>query len=118
MHELSERGPAWARLAEDWPQLPRHSLRQNLAARRAARRPLPPEVLQRWRVESARVADQLGRQRRTGAVAERRVAEALRAWATSRDPADAPQLEDPVAGRPRWSRDWTGQEGGIGRDHR
>jgi hypothetical protein len=32
------------------------------------------------------VADQLAGQRHRGAVAERRPAEALRAWATSRDP--------------------------------
>jgi hypothetical protein len=29
MHELSERGPAWAKLPEDWPQLPRRSLRES-----------------------------------------------------------------------------------------
>jgi hypothetical protein len=42
MHELSERGPAWAKLPEDWPQLPRWSLRERLAARRSARRPRRP----------------------------------------------------------------------------
>jgi hypothetical protein len=89
MVELSERGPAWAKLRQDWPQLPRRSLREQLADRRAdrraAHRPPSPEVLQRWRAESARVADQLGQRLRTGAFAERRVAEALRAWASDRD---------------------------------
>jgi hypothetical protein len=102
MQELSERDPAWARLPEDWPQLPRRSLREQLADRRAARRRPPPEQLRRWRAEADRVAEQLGRQRRTGAVAERRVAEALRAWATSRDLVDRhQQREEPLAGPPR-----------------
>jgi hypothetical protein len=37
MHVLSERGPAWAKLPQDWPQLPRRSLREQLADRRASR---------------------------------------------------------------------------------
>jgi hypothetical protein len=76
MHELSERSPAWARLPEDWPQLPRRPLRDQLADRRAARQRPTPDQLRRWRAEADRAADQLGRQRRSGAVAERRVAEA------------------------------------------
>jgi hypothetical protein len=45
MHELSDRGPAWARLPVTWPQHPdaehmgRRSLRELLADRRAARAP-------------------------------------------------------------------------------
>ncbi len=31
MHELSQRGPAWARLPEDWPQLPRAAALARLA---------------------------------------------------------------------------------------
>jgi hypothetical protein len=111
MHELSECGPAWAKLPEDWPQLPRRSLRERLGDRRAARRRPVPEQLRRWQAEAERVADQLARQRRTGAVAERRVAEALRAWATSRDPAEQrQQREDPPAARPPRSRDWPGPD--------
>jgi len=85
MVEMSERGPAWARLPQAWPQLPRRSLREQLADRRAARRRPTPEQLRRWRAEADQAADQLAHKRRSGAVAERRVAEALRAWATSRD---------------------------------
>lgn len=81
MHELSERGPAWAKLPEDWPQLPHWSLRVQLAARQSPPAP-SPEQLRRWRAEADRTADQLGRYRRRGAVAEQRVAEALRARAT------------------------------------
>jgi hypothetical protein len=82
MHEPSERGPDWARLPADWPQLPsqRRSLGQVVAERRAARRPISAEGLRRWQAEYAWVADQLARRQRAGAVAERRVAEALRAW--------------------------------------
>jgi hypothetical protein len=40
MDELSEHGPAWAKLPEDWPLLP---LREQLAARR----PPSPEQLRR-----------------------------------------------------------------------
>jgi hypothetical protein len=43
MYELSERGPAWAKLPQDWPQLLRRSLREQLADRRASRRPPSPE---------------------------------------------------------------------------
>jgi hypothetical protein len=115
MHELSERGPAWAKLPEDWPQLPRRSLREQLADRRASRQRPTPEQLRRWQAEADRAADQLAHKRRTGAVAERRVAEALRAWATSRHPAqERQQREEPPAGRPPRSRDWSGQD----RDHR
>jgi hypothetical protein len=46
MHELSERGPIWARLPDDWPQLPRRTLRQAVADRRGPPlspvRPAPP----------------------------------------------------------------------------
>ncbi len=87
MHEMSERGPAWARLPDTWPQFPRRTLRRVVADRRDARLPLPPEVVQRWRAESARVADQLAQWRRAGAIAERRLAEALRAWAIATQPA-------------------------------
>jgi hypothetical protein len=119
MHELSQRGPAWARLPEDWPQLPRRTLRQAVADRRSARRPLPPEQLRRWQAEADRVADQLVNKRCTGAVAERRVAEALRAWAISRDPAERQQRQDPAAGLPPpRSRDWPGQDRNHGRDDR
>ena len=105
MVELSERGPAWARLPQDWPQLPGRSLREQLADRRAARRPPSPQQLRRWRAEADRAADQFSRQRRSGAVAERRVAEALRAWATSHDPAEHQQRQDPTSGRPPRARD-------------
>jgi hypothetical protein len=119
MHELSERGPAWAKLPDSWPQLPRRSLRQALADRRASRRPLPPEVLQRWRVESARVADQLAQRRRTGAVAERRVAEALRAWATERDvQTDQQHPLDPPARPADHSPRWRGEDRDLGREER
>jgi hypothetical protein len=104
MVELSERGPAWARLPDTWPQLPRRTLREQLADRRAARRPPPPEQLRRWRAEAERAADQLSRQRRGGALAERRLAEALRAWASNRDPATDQQqsLERPADRSHRW----------------
>jgi hypothetical protein len=73
MHELSERGPAWARLPKGWPQLPRRNLREAVAT---AVPPAAPaaEQLRRWQVEADRVADQLARQRRSGAVTEPRVA--------------------------------------------
>lgn len=112
----SERGPAWARRPDSWPQLPRWTLRERLADRRAARRPLTLERLRRLQAEADRVADQ----RHRGAVAERRPAEALRAWATSRDPTDdhqQPQREEPPAGRPHRSRDWPSQDRGHGPDH-
>jgi hypothetical protein len=119
MYELSERGPAWARLPQDWPQIPRRTLREQLADRRAARRPPSPEQLRRWRAEADRAADQLSRQCRSGAVAERRVAEALRAWASSRDPAEQrQQREEPPPGRPPRARDWPGQDRRHGRDYR
>jgi hypothetical protein len=86
MHELSDRGPAWARLPVTWPQHPdaehlgRRSLREVFADRRAAsaaRRSGPPLPLadpggDRW------VTGWLVRRRLAGAVAERRLAEALR----------------------------------------
>jgi len=86
MHELSDRGPSWARLPATWPQHPdaehmgRRSLREVLADRRAARtadRTGPPPPLadpggDRW------VAQWLARRRLAGAVAERRLGEALR----------------------------------------
>jgi hypothetical protein len=118
MRELSERGPAWAKLPGDWPQLPRRTLRENLDDRRAARRPLPPGVLQQWRVESGRVADQLAQRRRTGAIAERRVAEALRAWATDRDLADPQRLLDPPTRPADRPHRWPGPERDPGRDER
>jgi hypothetical protein len=86
MHELSDRGPAWARLPVTWPQHPdahlmgRRSLREVLAGRwaaRAARRTGQPAPLadpggDRW------VTGWLARRRLAGAVAERRLAERLR----------------------------------------
>jgi hypothetical protein len=86
MHELSDRGPTWARLPVTWPQHPdaehlgRRSLREVLADRRAARaarRSGPPAPLadpggDRW------ITHWLARHRLAGAVAERRLAEALR----------------------------------------
>jgi hypothetical protein len=84
MHELSDRGPAWARLPVTWPQHPdaehmgRRSLREVLADRRAARAahrtgpPLADPDSDRW------VTGWLARRRLAGAVAERRLAEALR----------------------------------------
>lgn len=88
MHELSDRGPTWARLPVAWPQHPdaehmgRRSLRDVLADRRAARRPGPPEPLadpggDRW------ITGWLARRRLAGAVAERRLAETLRRPAPS-----------------------------------
>jgi hypothetical protein len=85
MHELSDRGPAWARLPVTWPQHPdahlmgRRSLREVLADRRAARaarRSSPPAPLSDpgsdpW------ITGWLARRRLAGAVAERRLAEAL-----------------------------------------
>jgi hypothetical protein len=100
MHELSERGPAWAKLPEDWPQLPRRSLRERLADRRAARQPPSPEQLHRWWAEADRAADQLSRQRRSGAVAERRVAEALRAWGDQPRPGRTAPAAGGAAGGP------------------
>jgi hypothetical protein len=86
MHELSDRGPAWARLPVTWPLHPdaehmgRRSLREVLADRHAARaacRSGPPQPLadlggDRW------ITQWLARRRLAGAVAERRLAEALR----------------------------------------
>lgn len=119
MHELSERGPAWARLPDIWPQSPRRTLRQVVADRRDARRPLPPEVVQRWRAESARVADQLAERRRAGAVAERRLAEALRAWAIDRNAAgDHQHRVDPPARPADRPRRWFDEDRDSGRDAR
>jgi hypothetical protein len=120
LHELSERGPASARLPEDWPQLPRWSLRERLAARRSARRDPSPDQLRRWRPVADRAADQLGRHRCRRAVADQRVAEALQARATSRDPAQQhQQRKEPSPGRPPRARDWPSQDRGHGhgRDH-
>jgi hypothetical protein len=86
MHELSDRGPAWARLPVTWPQHPdahlmgRRSPREVFAdqrAARAARRAGPPAPLadaggDRW------ITQWLARRRLAGAVAEQRLAEALR----------------------------------------
>jgi hypothetical protein len=95
-------GPRLGQAARGLAATARRSLREQLADRRAARRRPPPEQLRRWRAEANRAAEQLGRQRRTGAVAERRVAEGLRAWATSRDLVDRhQQREEPLAGPPR-----------------
>jgi hypothetical protein len=90
MHELSERGPAWAKLPQDWPQLPRRSLREQLADRRAARWPPSPEQLRRWRAEADRAADQISRQRRSGAATPPNSISSAR----TRRPAGGPRARD------------------------
>jgi hypothetical protein len=93
----------------------RRSLRELVADRRAARAarhtgPLPPGLAE-WLADRQRQAEQHTDQRRVGAVAERRVAEALRAWATDPDLALGPEHPgDPPAEQ---ERDWQGEE----RDH-
>jgi hypothetical protein len=69
---------------------------------------LPPE----WLADRQRLADHHATRRRAGAVAERRVAEALRAWATDGDPAaDHQEHGDQEHGElPDRSRDWQGEE--------
>jgi hypothetical protein len=122
MHELSERGPAWGQAPRGLaaaPALVTAGAAGRPPVRPPVRPPAPsPEQLRRWRAEADRAADQLGRHRRRGAVAEQRVAEALRARATSRDPAQQhQQRKEPSPGRPPRARDWPSQDCGHGRDH-
>jgi hypothetical protein len=63
-----------------------------VANRRAAQHAgPPPPALAEWLADRQRQAEQHANQARAGAVAERRVAEALRTWATDRDPATGHQ---------------------------
>jgi hypothetical protein len=89
----------------------RRSLREVVADRRAARATHraepPPSGLAEWQADRQRQVEEHAERRRAGAVAERRVAEALRAWATDRDPAAGSQeYGEPPAGPP----DWPGEE--------
>jgi hypothetical protein len=81
MHELSDRGPAWARLPATWPQHPdaehlgrrslRRSSRTGVPLAPPAAPPPPPfgrAAGDRW------VAESLARRRSAGAVAERGLA--------------------------------------------
>jgi hypothetical protein len=89
----------------------RRSLREVVADRRAARAadragPPPPDLAE-WGAARQRLAGQHTDRARAGAVAERRVAEALRARATDFDPAAGHQEHaEPPGGRP----DWQGEE--------
>jgi hypothetical protein len=95
----------------------RRSLRDLVADRRAARTSRhagpPPSGLAEWLADRQRLADLYGDRRRAGAVAERRVAEALHALAADPDAAAGRQEHDPRAGPPEQRRGWQGQE----RDH-
>jgi hypothetical protein len=95
----------------------RRSLRDLVADRRAARTSRhagpPPSGLAEWLADRQRLADLYGDRRRAGAVAERRVAEALHARAADPDVAAGRQEHDPRAGPPEQRRGWQGQE----RDH-
>jgi hypothetical protein len=86
-------------------------LREVGADRRAARTSRhadePASGLAEWLADRQQQAEQLTDRRRAGAVGERRVAEALRAVATDRDPAGGHQEHaEPPGGRP----DWQGEE--------
>jgi hypothetical protein len=88
----------------------RKSLRELVADRRAVRaadraRP-PPPGLAEWQADRQRQAEQHTDRRHVGAVAERRVAEALRVWATDPNPAVGHQErgEPPDRSR-RWQRE-------------
>lgn len=74
-------------------------LREVVAERRAARQPPRPEQLRCWQAEVDLGADQLAYQQRTGAVAERRVAEALQAWATRPTSASSERTRWPAGRR-------------------
>jgi hypothetical protein len=92
----------------------RRSLRELVADRRAARAARhpgsPPLALADWLAGRQRLAEQLTDRRRAGAVAERRVAEALHAGANDHNPAAGHQEHgEPPGRRP----DWQGEE----RDH-
>ena len=84
----------------------RRTLRQVVADRRAARTSRHPDApasgLAEWLADRQRQADLHAERARAGAVAERRVAEALRAQATDSDPAaDRQEPGDPPAGQER-----------------
>jgi|SRR6266508_3893668 len=88
----------------------RRSLREVVADRRAARTAHragpPPSGLAEWLADRQQQADLHADRRRAGAVAERRVAEALRTQATDQDPAAGHQEHgDPPADRERDRQD-------------
>ena len=92
----------------------RRSLREVVADRRTARatqRTGPPQMgLAEWVADRQRLADQHSERRQMGAVDERRMAEALRAWAAHRDPGERQQREDPAAGRTPGARGWRSEQ--------
>jgi hypothetical protein len=93
----------------------RRSLRKVVADRRAARTSRhagpPSPGLAEWQADRQQQTEHDGTRRRVGAVGRRRVAEALRAWATDHDPAAGHQDHDePSAGPADRSRDRQGEE--------
>jgi hypothetical protein len=87
----------------------RRSLREPVADRcaaRAAHRIGPPPLgLAEWQADRQRQAEQHADRRHAGAVAERRVAEALRAGASDPNPAAGHQERSEPPGRQREERD-------------
>jgi hypothetical protein len=101
----------------------RRSLREVVADRRAARaahRAGPPTPgLAEWHADRQRQAQQHADRRRAGAVAERRVAEALRVWPADPHPAAGhPHSDEPPAGPPDRSGDRQGEERDSDREDR
>jgi hypothetical protein len=89
----------------------RRSLRELVAARRAARRAgPPPSELADWLAERQQQADLRAERTRAGVVAERRVAEALRARAADSDPAGYQHHGDPPAAPADQERDRQAEE--------
>jgi hypothetical protein len=99
----------------------RRSLREVVADRRAARAVHragpPPPGLAEWHANRQQQAEQ--HTDRAGAVAERRVAEALREWPTDSNPAgDHPHPDEPPAGPPDRARGRPGEERDSDRENR
>jgi hypothetical protein len=81
------------------------------AARTSRHAGPPPSGLAEWLADRQQQADQDATRRHAGAVAERRVAEALRAWAIDREPtADRQEHGDPPAEPADRERDRQGEE--------
>jgi hypothetical protein len=84
----------------------RRTVREVVADRRAARRAGPPQPgLVESQADRQRQAEQHPDRRRAGAVAERRVAETLRTWATDLPAVGHQERGEPSTGSPAWQHE-------------